>query len=237
MKQIALAFVTVLFGAASLAQTAIAPKTLELLEKAKITQGGQALEGLKTYQEKATLSFYQNGVVAGALDGLSVVDFSKELVRLELSTAGNLAQIIQVAPNDAWTWTEASGTVKLPAAQAKPIRDSLYQGIFALRIATNGLEAASSNGTVELPGGVKGESVTISTKGAVSNLVFDTDGTVVGSKDEDSNSVYSDFRMVDGIKVAFSSKIYQGTELSIDNATSNVLINPSFSDKTFTKPK
>ena len=152
MKQIALAFVTVLFGAASLAQTAIAPKTLELLEKAKITQGGQALEGLKTYQEKATLSFYQNGVVAGALDGLSVVDFSKELVRLELSTAGNLAQIIQVAPNDAWTWTEASGTVKLPAAQAKPIRDSLYQGIFALRFATNGLDAASSNGTVELPG-------------------------------------------------------------------------------------
>lgn len=236
MKQLALAFVTVLFGAA-LAQTAIAPKTLELLEKAKITQGGQALENLKTYQEKATLTIYQNGAVAGAVDGLSLVDFGKELVRLELSAAGNLAQVIQVAPNDAWTWTEASGTVKLPAAQAKPIRDSLYQGIFALRIATNGLDAAISNGMVELPGGIKGESVTISTKGAVSNLVFDTDGTVLGSKDEDTNSVYGDFRMVDGIKVAFSSKVYQGTELSIDTATSTVLINPTFSDKTFAKPK
>ena len=236
MKKLALAFVTVLFGAA-LAQTAIAPKTLALLEKAKITQGGQALENLKTYQEKATLTVYQNGVVAGALDGVSMVDFTKELVRLELSAAGNLAQIIQVDPKESWTWTEASGTVKLPAAQAKLLRDSLYQGIFALRIATNGLDAASSNGMVELPGGIKGESVTISTKGAVSNLVFDTNGTVVGSKDQDTNSVYGDFRLIDGIKVAFSSKIYQGTELSIDNTTSNVLINPVFTDKTFAKPK
>jgi hypothetical protein len=236
MKKIALAFVTVLFGAA-LAQNAIAPKTLALLEKAKITQGGQALENLKTYQEKATLTVYQNGVVAGALDGVSMVDFSKEIVRLELSAAGNLAQIIQVDPKEAWTWTEASGTVKLPAAQAKPIRDSLYQGIFALRVASKEFEAASSNGMVELPGGIKGESVTISTKGAVSNLVFDSDGTVVGSKDEDTNSVYGDFRMVDGIKVAFSSKLYEGAELSIDTTTSTVLINPAFTDKTFAKPQ
>lgn len=236
MKQIALALVTVLFGTA-LAQTVIAPKTLALLEKAKITQGGQALENLKTYQEKATLTIYQNGVVAGALDGVSMIDFSKEQVRLELSAAGNLAQIIQVDPKEAWTWTEASGTLKLSAAQAKPIRDSLYQGIFALRVATKEFDAASSNGMVQLPGGIKGESVALSTKGAVSNLVFDTDGTVVGSKEDETNSVYGDFRMVDGIKVAFSSKLYQGAELSIDTTTSNVLINPSFSDKTFAKPK
>ncbi len=236
MKKLVLVFSSLLLSV-SFAQTAIAPKTLELLDKAKTVQGGQALENLKTYQEKATLTIYQNGVVAGALDGLSMVDFTKELVRLELSAAGNLAQIIQVDPKESWTWTEASGTVKLPAAQAKPLRDSLYQGIFALRIATNGLDAASSNGMVELPGGIKGESVTISTKGAVSNLVFDTDGTVVGSKDEDTNSVYGDFRLIDGIKVAFSSKIYQGAELSIDTTTSTVLINPTFTDKTFAKPK
>ncbi len=236
MKKLVLVFSSLLLSV-SFAQTAIAPKTLELLDKAKTVQGGQALENLKTYQEKATLTIYQNGVVAGALDGLSMVDFTKELVRLELSAVGNLAQIIQVDPKESWTWTEASGTVKLPAAQAKPLRDSLYQGIFALRIATNGLDAASSNGMVELPGGIKGESVTISTKGAVSNLVFDTDGTVVGSKDEDTNSVYGDFRLIDGIKVAFSSKIYQGAELSIDTTTSTVLINPTFTDKTFAKPK
>ncbi len=236
MKKLAFLFSTLFIGAV-LAQTAIAPKTLALLEKAKIIQGGQALENLKTYQEKATLTIYQNGVVAGALDGVSMVDFGKELVRLELSAVGNLAQIIQVDPKEAWTWTEASGTVKLPAAQAKPIRDSLYQGIFALRFGTKEFEAASSNGMVELPGGVKGESVTISTKGAVSNLIFDADGTVLGSKEDETNSVYGDFRTVDGIKVAFSSKLYQGTELSIDTATSNILINPSFTDKTFAKPK
>ncbi len=236
MKKLAFLFSTLFLGVA-LAQTVIAPKTLALLEKAKITQGGQALENLKTYQEKANLTIYQNGVVAGALDGLSLVDFGKQQVRLELSAAGNLAQIIQVDPNEAWTWTEASGTVKLPAAQAKPIRDSLYQGIFALRFGTQELDAASSNGMVELPGGIKGESVTISAKGAVSKLVFDTDATVVGSQDEDTNSVYGDFRLVDGIKVAFSSKLYQGTELSIETTTSGVLINPSFSDKTFAKPK
>jgi hypothetical protein len=236
MKKLAFLFSTLFIGAA-LAQNAIAPKTLELLEKAKTTQGGKALENLKTYQDKATLTIYQNGVVAGALDGVSIVDFSKEQVRLELSAAGELAQIIQVAPNDSWSWTTASGTVKLPAAQAKPIRDALYQGIFALRVGTDQLDAATSNGMVELPGGIKGESVTISTKGAVSNLVFDGDGTVLGSKDEETNSVYSDFRMVDGIKISFSSKIYQGTELSIDTTTSNVLINPNFTDKTFAKPK
>jgi hypothetical protein len=236
MKKLVFLFSTLFLGV-SIAQTVIAPKTLELLEKAKITQGGQALENLKTYQEKSTLTVYQNGVVAGALDGVSLVDFGKELVRLELSAGGNLAQIIQVAPNDAWTWTEASGTVKLPAAQAKPIRDSLYQGIFALRFGTNGLEAASSNGMVELPGGIKGESVTISTKGAVANLVFDGEGTVVGSQDQDTTSVYSDFRTVDGIKLSFSSKIYQGKEPSIDSTSSSILINPTFNDKTFAKPQ
>jgi hypothetical protein len=237
MKHIALALVTVLFGTATIAQTAIAPKTLELLEKAKITQGGKALENLKTYQEKATLTIYQNGAVAGALDGLSLIDFSKEQVRLELSAAGELAQIIQVAPNDSWTWTAASGTVKLPLAQAKPIRDTLYQGSYALRLDTKELDAATSNGMVELPGGLKGESVTISTKGALSNLVFSTDGTLIGSKVEDTTSVYGDFRMVDGIKIPFSGKTYQGTELYLDAATSNVLINPSFTNKTFAKPK
>jgi hypothetical protein len=236
MKNLAFLFSTLFLGAA-LAQNAIAPKTLELLEKAKTTQGGKALENLKTYQDKSTLTIYQNGVVAGALDAISMVDFTKEQVRLELSAGGELAQIIQVAPNDSWSWTGSSGTVKLPAAQSKPIRDSLYQGVFALRIATKEFETASSNGVVELPGGIKGESVTISTKGAVSNLVFDTDGTVLGSKEDDTNSVYGDFRVIDGIKIAFSSKLYQDKELYIDNTTSNVLINPSFTDKTFAKPK
>ncbi len=236
MKKLVLLFSTLFIGAA-LAQTAIAPKTLALLEKAKITQGGKTLENLKTYQDKSTLTLYQNGVVAGALDGISIVDFSKEQVRLELSSGGTLAQIIQVAPNDAWTWTEASGTLKLPAAQAKPIRDSLYQGIFALRFGTNELDAATSNGMVELPGGVKGESVTIGTKGAITKLVFDTDGTLIGSQDEDTTSVYGNFRTVDGIKIALSSKIYQGQDLYIDGITSDVQINPSFTDKTFAKPK
>jgi hypothetical protein len=237
MKQIALALVTVLFGAASLAQNAIAPKTLELLEKAKTMQGGKALENLKTYQYKATLTIYQNGVVASALDGVSIVDLSKEQVRLELSSGGVLAQIIQVSPTESWSWTEASGTVKLPTAQAKPIRDSLYQGIFALRVATNKYDAAIGKGMVVLPGGLKGESVTISTKGAISNLIFDTDGTLIGSTDESTSTVYSNFQVVNGIKIALSSKIYQGQDLYIVGTTSNVLINPVFSDKTFTKPK
>jgi hypothetical protein len=236
MKKIAFLFST-LFLSVSLAQTTIAPKAIELLEKAKTAQGGISLENMKTWRSKSTLTFYQNGEVAGALNYVQLVDFAGDRLRIEYLLENKITQIIQVTPTEAWTWTEASGTIKQPAAQAKSFRDTLYQNIFALRLGAKSFDSATTNGVVTLGDGLQGESITITTKGVTSNFVLDKDGTFLGSKVEDITSINSDFRIIEGVKNAFLIKIYSKNQPILETKISELQINPTFTDATFAKPK
>ena len=165
MQKIKLIALSLIFTSA-LAQMGIAPKAADLLEKAKAAHGGAALEQMMTYRDTGTYSVYQNGTLAGELQAVQVIDFAGERFRIELKVGDSIAQIIQTTPNDAWSWTAASGTVKLPAAQAKPIRDGLYQSLFGLRMGSKNRDSATSDGIIDLGNGVKGESVSVVTKGA-----------------------------------------------------------------------
>jgi hypothetical protein len=236
MKKIAFLFST-LFLSVSLAQTTIAPKAIELLEKAKTAQGGTALENMKTWQSKSTVTIYQNGEVAAAFNYVQLVDFTGERLRFEYLAEDKIAQIVQVTPTEAWTWSEESGTIKQPAAQAKLARDSLYQGIFALRLGAKNFDSATTNGVVTLGDGLQGDSITVTTKGVTSNFIVDKDGTFLGGKIEDVTSVNSDFRVIDGVKFAFLNKVFSKAQLLFETKTSDLQINPAFTDATFAKPK
>jgi hypothetical protein len=240
MKKIALFAFALLFTSA-LAQTSIAPKAADLLERAKTAHGGAALENLSTYQDTGTYTVYQNGAVAGEFEATQTYDFKTERGRLDIKISGASAQIYGFSPTEAWTWTVAAGVVKVPAAQAKLFRDGLYQSLFGLRNGGKNRETASADGVVDLGNGVKGESVTVVTKGAQSKYVFDDTGTWIGGKDtvegQEIVNSQADYRVVDGIKVPFSSKTSIGGQPYIDTKLSSVKINPVLTDADFAKPQ
>ena len=240
MKKISLFAVALVFTSA-LAQSGIAPKAADLLEKAKAAHGGAALEKLMTYRDVGTYTVYQNGALAGELQATQVIDFAGERVRIELKVGDSVAQILQTTPQDAWSWTSASGTVKLPATQAKPIRDGLYQALFGLRLGGKNRDSATADGLVDFGDGIKGESVSVVTKGASAKYVFDETGTWIGGKDisegQELLSAQSDFRVQDGIKIPFISKTTIAGQPYIDVQLSKVEINPTLSDSDFAAPK
>ena len=240
MKKFSLFAVALVFTSA-LAQSGIAPKAADLLEKAKAAHGGAALEKLMTYRDVGTYTVYQNGALAGELQATQVIDFAGERVRIELKVGDSVAQILQTTPQDAWSWTSASGTVKLPAIQAKPIRDGLYQALFGLRLGGKNRDSATADGLVDFGDGIKGESVSVVTKGASAKYVFDETGTWIGGKDisegQELLSAQSDFRVQDGIKIPFASKTTIAGQPYIDVQLSKVEINPTLSDSDFAAPK
>ena len=240
MQKIKLIALSLIFTSA-LAQTGIAPKAADLLEKAKTAHGGAALENMMTYRDTGTYSVYQNGALAGELQGTQVIDFVGERFRIELKLGDTVAQIIQTSPKDAWTWTAAAGTVKLPTAQAKPIRDGLYQSLFGLRLGGKNRDSATADGVIDLGNGIKGESVSVVTRGAPAKYVFDESGTWIGGKDDldgqELLNAQSDYRVQDGIKIPFASKTTIAGQPYINVQLSKVEINPALTENDFAQPK
>ncbi len=240
MKKIGLFACALLFTSA-LAQTSIAPKAADLLEKAKAAHGGDALEKMMTYRDTGTYTIYQNGAVAGEFEATQLFDFAGERGRLEIKLSGSLLQILEFTPDDAWSWTQASGVIKLAATEAKIIRDGLNQALFGLRLGAKNRDSASSDGVVDFGNGVKGESVTVVTKGAQAKYVFDGTGTWIGGKDSSDGqelvNSQGDYRTQNGVKIPFSSKTTIAGQPYLDAQLSKVEINPSLTDQDFAKPQ
>jgi hypothetical protein len=240
MKKIGL-FAFVLLFTSALAQTGIAPKAADLLNKAKIAHGGEALQSMTSYRDIGTYTVYQNGVVAGKLEATQVVDFDGERIRIELKAGDTVAQIIQATKEDAWNWTQASGVVNMPEADAKSVFDGLNQGLFGLRAGSENRDSAKLEGIVSLGNGLSGEALTVVTNGAEANYVFDKSGIWIGGKTTSEGqeivTVLGNYKVQDGIKVPFSSKTTTAGKPFIDIALSSVEINPDLSDDDFVQPQ
>jgi hypothetical protein len=240
MKKIGLFAFALLFTSA-LAQTSIAPKAADLLDKAKVAHGGDALESMTSYRDIGTYTVYQNGVVAGELEAIQILDFDGERVRVELKAGGAVVQILQATKDEAWTWTQAAGVVNMPKADAKSIFDGLNQGLFGLRAGSQNRDSAKLEGVVNLGNGLSGESLTVFTNGAEANYVFDKSGLWIGGKTtsegQEVMTVLGDYKVQDGVKVPFSSKTTTAGKPFIDIALSSVQINPDLSDDDFAQPQ
>jgi hypothetical protein len=240
MKKILL-FACVLLFTSALAQTSIAPKAADLLEKAKVAHGGDALESMTTYRDVGTYTVYQNGVLAGELEATQVVDFEGERIRIELKAGDTVAQIIQATRDEAWTWTKASGVVNMPEADAKTIFDGLNQGLFGLRSGAQNRDSVKLEGVVNLGNGLSGEALTVVTNGAEANYVFDQSGIWIGGKitneGQEVVTLLGDYKVQDGVKVPFSSKTTTAGKPFVDILLSAVEINPDLSDEDFAQPQ
>jgi hypothetical protein len=230
--------------AIALGQTSVAPQAAGLLEKAKATHGGAALDGLKTYQETADLTYYDDkGKVAAQLTGIVKIDFVTERVRVDILQAKNTVAIQQYDPKGSSAWNPQSGTIKLPKAEAEAVRSSLYQGVIALKFGKD-REAATADG----PGNMlelKGDLVSLTTKGIKTSYLLDANGVVLSERYSSPQlgvliTTYSDVRDVNGIKLPFASKVYAEqakNALFGESKTGEIKINPSFSAADFEMPK
>jgi hypothetical protein len=230
--------------AIAFSQTSVAPKAAELLEKAKATHGGTALDGLKTYQETTELTYFDDkGKVAAQLTGVVKLDFASERVRVEILQAKNLIVIQQYDPKGSSSWDPKSGTLKLPKAEAESVRGSLYQGVTALKFGKN-REAATADG----PGTMlelKGDLVSLTTKGIKTSYLLDANGVVLSERYSSPQlgsviTTYSDVRDVNGLKLPFASKAHveqAKNALFAESKTSDIKINPVFTATDFEMPK
>ena len=233
-----------LTSAIAFSQASVAPKAAELLEKAKATHGGAALDGLKTYQETADLTYYDDkGKVAAQLTGVVKIDFVTERVRIDILQAKNTVAIQQYDPKGSSAWNPQSGTIKLPKAEAESVRSSLYQGVVALKFGKD-REVATADGL----GGMlelKGDLVSLTTKGVKTSYLLDASGVVLSERYSSPQlgfliTTYSDVREVNGIKLPFASKAYAEqakNALFAESKTSEIKVNPAFTATDFEMPK
>jgi hypothetical protein len=219
-----------------------APSAAALFERAKAAHGGAAVEQLNTYRDVGVFTLFQNGQAVAKLDYAQKYNLQTKTARIEVGSGGQLAIIQQVSgASDAWQWTPQSGTVKLPDAQAKVLRDSFNQGFFALRAKSTDLTDLKYNGVVELQKGVSGDNITFKLGGVDNSFVIAADGTLLGGKAEAEGqtvtSVQSDLRVVSGIRLPFVSKSFIAGQPFSDLTVTRAEVNPTFTDADFAQPK
>jgi hypothetical protein len=224
------------FGFSSVAQDGAAG----IFERAKAAHGGAALENMAAYRDAGNISVYDDkGQIAGKLGFRQTYDFSTSRVRVEILQDKKAIQIFQTAPTEAWSWTEQSGVVRLPAAQAKPIRDSLTEGLFAFRAKTTDVTNFKTNGTVKI-GTLEGTSIEFTVGGVVNQPVIATDGTILGTSTTVEGALAqtatSDYRVVAGVKIAFSSVSSLGGKIAFDFKTDTAEVNPTLTESDFARP-
>jgi hypothetical protein len=236
-KDVFVCLVTVMLGFSTLAQDS----ATQIFERAKAAHGGAALESITTYRDAGNISYFdEKGQVIAKVGFRQTYDFSTSRVRIELLQDKKIVQIYQTASTEAWSWTEQSGVLRLPAAQAKPFRDSLSQGIFAFRAKVADLTGLKSNGLVKI-GDLEGTSIEFAVNGIVNKPVIATDGTIIGGSDTLNGvvvqSASSDYRTLGGVKIAFSSVTSAAGKVAFDLKVDTAEVNSVLSDADFARPK
>lgn len=221
----------------SVAQDSVA----QIFERAKAAHGGADIEALQTYSDTGLLSFYQNAQLVGKFGYTQKYDFKTMTMRIEVSLERQPAVIQQVSKDAAWQWTPQSGVVSLPAAQAKPLRDSFYQGFFALKAKASALTDLKSDGLIKLSDTVSGAGITFKLNGADNSFVIGNDGVILGGKTlVDGATVitlYGDNRVVSGIKLPFTAKSSSDGQPVTELESTAAQVNPVFTEADFAQPK
>ncbi len=224
------------FGFTSVAQDGAA----DLFERAKAAHGGAALENMVAYRDAGNVSVYDDKEqVVGILGFRQTYDLSASRVRVELLQDNKAVQILQTTPTEAWSWTEQSGVIRLPAVQAKPIRDSLSEGLLAFRAKTTDVTNFKTNGTVKI-GMLEGTSIEFTVNGVVNKPVIATDGTILGTSATAegllAQTATSDYRVIAGVKISFSSVSSLGGKVAFAFKTDAAEVNPILTDTDFARP-
>jgi hypothetical protein len=199
------------------------------------------LPGRAAYRETAKYIFL--GVSGKAQMVLEVrirADFALNRLRVEYFQEGKPTQIAQATPELAQSWTPQGGTIRLPAAQAKELRDALHQGWYGLRLGDKNRDKAQL-GNAKSVQGLIGQEVKVQTKGAVATYYLAPDGSLIGELDAnpqlgDLLIVYEDYRPVGGLRLPHRQRVYSGTTLLATVETLELELNPELEAAEFRMP-
>ncbi len=214
---------------------------IALFDKVKILHGGAALEGLTTYRDNGTLSLFdEKGQVVAIVGYKQLLDFSNQRIRIEILQDKNLLQVQQATPTEAWSWSQQSGVVRLPPAQSKVLRDSLFQELYGFRAKAADIKDLKVVKTVKI-GTVEGTQLGFSLNGAINNPVVAADGTLLasisGSGDAETTNVYADFRDVKGVRFPWKMALQVAGKAAAESKAEVVEPNVVFSETDFARPK
>ncbi len=227
----------VIAGALGLAQ--VAPDAAQLLERMRLAHGGQALANLRTYQETATLTTFSGPQPERALTVVSYVDFLSQRLRVEYRDGPNLIQVLQVSPTGGQSWSMVSGRKALEPALAHELRSGLFQTWYGLRFGGARRELARLDGKRTF-GDVSGQAVLVSTQGSKTTYLVDAQNRLVAERYQNSQGqltvLYSDLRMVSGIRIPFQARLYSDGILFAEAKVREARVNPALGPETFRLP-
>lgn len=231
----------VLIGLAWGQGAALESQAVDLLNQARAALGGEGLSNLKTYRERSKFTVLDpSGKVQGELIQLSLYDFVGGRIRVETYQGEVLLSITQVTPQGGQSWTQQSGTLRLPAPQTGEVRADLFRGWAGLRFGGSGRELAAVTGPQTYQQ-AQGTEVRVRTQGVETRYLLDPRGVLLGEKTASSELgeltvLYQDYRPVSGIQVPFRAQLFAGGRLFAQSETLEATVNPILDEAAFKMP-
>ena len=220
----------------------VEPEAAEWLERAREAHGGDALAAVETMRETVLVTYYgPDGQPVAEISGVVTIDFAGERIRLDLYSGDELILVQQVTPERNATWSAQSGTINLPAAQAKELTDNLSLSYYGLRLGSEGRESAQVTGEATF-GEVTGQTVEVTTGGKTTTYLFDESGRMLAERyfsptlGAESTTIYENFQEVDGLVLPTVSSQFVGDVPFATSETQEIEVNVELTDEDFELP-
>ncbi|MBB6017161.1 hypothetical protein ACFP9V_23225 [Deinococcus radiopugnans] len=182
-----------------------------LLDKALKANGGEALRGLRTTQQRSEMTFVDaQGQPVLVLPITASVDYVNGWARLTTSQGGQVINEQFLTSQGAFVSTPQSGTVPLPRQEAKSLTDSFFYGAPGLRQGNQGRESVKNLGEqtwLKVEGReIKGTVLEVVTKGVKATYLLNSQGLIVAERYPIEGlgeviSVYGNFQAIGGMQV------------------------------------
>jgi hypothetical protein len=232
--------------------TTLAPNVEATLERAIEAHGGNALEGLRTYTEDATVNATVVGINVYNMRFKTTVDFEGRRGRIEISQDGKVQNIYQVTPQGTWSWSPKTGK-KSETPPAKP--DAPFTFSTPIKAGVLGLlavgkvedEKLTAPDALELSGR-RGPAIRREGKGYQVAFVFNKDGllsvertvlTNAKGEREEFTLLYDAYRTVNGVRIPVGAALQasQMPGVAVARYTiTNVAVNPTLPANAFAEP-
>ncbi|MPY67919.1 hypothetical protein F8S09_14745 [Deinococcus sp. SDU3-2] len=182
-----------------------------LLDKALKANGGEALRGLRTTQQRSEMTFVDaQGQPVLVLPISSSVDYANGWVRATTSQGGQVVNEQFLTPQGAFVFTPQSGTVPLPRQEAKSLTDSFFYGAPGLRLGNQGRDSVKNLGEqtwLKVEGrDIRGTVLEVVTRSVKATYLLNSQGLIVAERYPIEGlgeviSVYGNFQEIGGVQV------------------------------------
>jgi hypothetical protein len=236
----------------ALAQSPMPQNVEATLETALRAHGGDALTGMRTYTEDASVNATVLGVSVYNQRFKTTVDFVGRRGRIEISQDGKTQTIYQVTPQGAWSWTPKTGK-KAETPPAKPdapftFSTPIKAGVLGL-LAIGKVDNEKLSGQEKLDGnGSRGATIRREGKGYLVSFTFSKDGLLTSERTvltddkgerQEFTLLYDTYKTVNGVRIPVGAALQASQMPGIAVArytVTAVAVNPTLPASAFAEP-